>query len=75
VKRDERPNMKELAMELEQIRKIETHSGVNAQLNLDEAEHIDGVTSNAYENGGSSSTTAGFDSMKENVMLALGDGR
>ncbi|XP_059454779.1 putative wall-associated receptor kinase-like 16 [Corylus avellana] len=75
VKGDERPSMKELAMELEQIRKIEMHLWVNAQSNLEEAKHLDGVTSNAYENGGSSSTTAGFDSMKDNVMLALGDGR
>ncbi|XP_059454881.1 wall-associated receptor kinase 5-like [Corylus avellana] len=75
VKGDERPSMKELAMELEQIRKIEAHLWVNAQTNLEGAEHLDGVTSNAYENGGSSNTTAGFDSMKDNVMLALGDGR
>jgi serine/threonine protein kinase len=75
VKGDERPSMKELAMELEQIRKIETHLWVNAQSNPQEAEHLDGVISNAYENGGSSSTTAGFDSMEDNVMLALGDGR
>ena len=41
----------------------------------EKAKHVDGVTSNAYENGGSSSTTVGFDSMKDNVMLALGDGK
>ncbi|KAE8100172.1 hypothetical protein FH972_018097 [Carpinus fangiana] len=75
VKGDERPSMKELAMELEQIRKIEMHLGVNAQSNPQEAEHLDGVTSNAYENGGSSNTTAGFDSMKDNIMLTLGNGR
>jgi serine/threonine protein kinase len=75
VKGDERSSMKELAMELEQIRMIETHLWVNAQSNMEEAEHLHGVTSNAYENGGSSSTTAGFDSMKDNVMSALGDGR
>jgi hypothetical protein len=48
---------------------------INAQSNLQEAEHLNGVTSNAYENGGTSSTTAGFDSLKDNIMLALGDGR
>jgi serine/threonine protein kinase len=59
VKGDERPSMKELAMELEQIKKMETHFWVNAQSNLEKAEHLHGVTSNAYENGGSSSSTAG----------------
>ncbi|KAE8100175.1 hypothetical protein FH972_018100 [Carpinus fangiana] len=62
VKGDERPSMKGLAMELERIRKIEsTQLWVNAQSNMEKAEHLDG----AYENGGSS-TTAGFDSMKDN---------
>ncbi|KAE8100171.1 hypothetical protein FH972_018096 [Carpinus fangiana] len=75
VKGDERPSMKELALELEQIRMIETHLWVNAQSNLEEAKHLHGVTSDAYENGGSSGTTAAFDSMKDNVMSTLGDGR
>jgi hypothetical protein len=72
---DERPTMKEVAMKLEQIRKIETHLRVNAQSNLEEAKHLHNVASNAYECGGSSSTTIGYDSMNDHVMSALGDGR
>ena len=75
VKGDERPSMKEVAMKLEQIKKIETHSWVNAQSNLEAAKHLHSVTSDAYECGGSSSTTIGYDSMNDHVMLALGDGR
>jgi len=40
VKGDERPTMKEVAMELEGIRKTETHSWVSVQSNLEEAEHL-----------------------------------
>jgi serine/threonine protein kinase len=75
VKRDERPTMKEVAMKLEQIRKIETHSRVNAQSNLEEAKHLHSVASDAYECGGSSSTTIGYDSMNDHVTSAFGDGR
>jgi serine/threonine protein kinase len=75
VKGDERPTMKEVAMELEGIRKTETHSWVSIQSNLEEAEHLLGETSHTYEHGGHSSRTAGYDSMNDQVTLALGDGR
>jgi len=75
VKGDERPTMKEVAMELEGIRKTETHSWVSVQSNLEEAEHLLGETSHAYEQGGRSSKTVGYDSMNDQVTLALGDGR
>ncbi|XP_059454880.1 wall-associated receptor kinase 2-like [Corylus avellana] len=75
VKGDERPSMQEVAMKLERIRKIETHSRVNAQSNVEEAKHLRSVTSDSYECGGSSSTTIGYDSMNDHVTLALGDGR
>jgi len=75
VKGDERPTMKEVAMELEGIRKTETHSWVSVQTNLEEAEHLLGETSHAYEHGGRSSKTVGYDSMNDQVTLALGDGR
>jgi len=75
VKGDERPTMKEVAMELEGIRKTETHSWVSVQSNLEEAEHLLGETSHAYEHGGRSSRTVGYDSMNDQVTLAVGDGR
>jgi serine/threonine protein kinase len=76
VKGDERPTMKEVAMELEGIRKTETHSWVNnVQSNPEEVEHLLGETSDSYECGGSSSRTVVYDSMNNHVTLALGDGR
>jgi len=64
VKGDERPSMKEVAMELDRIRKIETHSWIIAQSNLEEAEHLLGKTSDAYKYGGTSSTTTGYESIR-----------
>jgi hypothetical protein len=75
VKGDERPSMKEVTTELERIRKTEMHLRVNAQSNLEEAEHLHVETSDTYKYSGTSSTTAGHDSMKDHVTLALGDGR
>jgi len=75
VKGDERPSMKEVTIELERLRKMEMHSWVNAQSNLEEAKHLHVETSDAYKYSGTSSTTAGYDSMKDHVTLALGDGR
>jgi serine/threonine protein kinase len=75
LKGNERPSMKEVAMELDRIRKIETHSWIIAQSNLEEAEHLLGKTSDAYKYGGTSRTAAGYESMKDHVTLALGDGR
>ncbi|KAE7997212.1 hypothetical protein FH972_001866 [Carpinus fangiana] len=57
VKGDERPTMKEVAMELELLRKTKTHPWVNVQSNLEEAEHMLGETYDAYEYGGRSSST------------------
>ncbi|XP_059453792.1 wall-associated receptor kinase 2-like [Corylus avellana] len=75
VKGDERPTMKELATELEGIRKTETHSWVNAQSNLEEAEHLLGETSHAYDYSERSSSIVGYDSINDQVTLAWGDGR
>jgi serine/threonine protein kinase len=72
VKGDERPSMKEVAIELERIRKTKMHSSVNAQSNLEEAEHLHGETSNAYEYDGTSSTIAGYDSMEGPCNICLG---
>jgi hypothetical protein len=58
VKGDERPSMKEVPMELERIRKIEMHSLIIAQSNLEEAEYLHCKTSDAYEYCRTSSTTA-----------------
>jgi hypothetical protein len=74
-KGDGRPTMKEVAIELEGIRKTETHSWVSVQSNVEEAEHLLGETSHAFKYGGSNSRAAGYDSMNDHETLALGDGR
>lgn len=74
VKGEERPTMKDVAMELAGIRKMETHPWVDFGETLEETEHLLGETSGAYKHSSSSKTT-GYDSMNNHVALALGDGR
>ncbi|KAE8021955.1 hypothetical protein FH972_007801 [Carpinus fangiana] len=74
-KGDERPTMKEVAIELDGIRKTETHLWVSVQSNVEEAEHLLGETSHAFKYSGSNSRAAGYDSMNDHESLALGDGR
>jgi serine/threonine protein kinase len=74
-KGDDRPTMKEVAIELEGIRKTETHSWVSVQSNVEEAEHLLGETSHSFKYGESNSRAAGYDSMNDHETLALGDGR
>nr|XP_023920718.1 putative wall-associated receptor kinase-like 16 [Quercus suber] len=74
VKGEERPTMKDVAMELAGIRKMEMHPWVDVGENLEETEHLLGETSGAYKHSSGSKTT-GYDSMNNHVILALGDGR
>ncbi|KAK7828287.1 wall-associated receptor kinase 2, partial [Quercus suber] len=62
VKGEERPTMKDVAMELAGIRKMEMHPWVDVGENLEETEHLLGETSGAYKHSSSSKTT-GYDSM------------
>ncbi|KAG2665798.1 hypothetical protein I3760_15G025100 [Carya illinoinensis] len=78
VKGNERPTMREVAMELEGIRKIQKHPWVNLEANSEEVEHLLGETCEANKYGESSSTiTTGYHhSMNiERGTSALGDGR
>ncbi|KAK7833110.1 putative wall-associated receptor kinase-like 13, partial [Quercus suber] len=72
VKGEERPTMKDVAMELAGIRKMETHPWVDFGETLEETEHLLGETSGEHS---SSSKTTGYDSMNNHVILGLGDGR
>ena len=74
VKGEERPTMKDVAMELTGIRRMEMHPWVDVGETLEETEHLLGETSGAYKHSSSSKTT-GYDSMNNHVLLALGDGR
>lgn len=74
VKGEERPTMKDVAMELTGIRRMEMHPWVDVGETLEETEHLLGETSGAYKHSSSSKTT-GYDSMNNQELLALGDGR
>ncbi|KAL2318421.1 hypothetical protein Fmac_032297 [Flemingia macrophylla] len=74
---DERPSMKEVAMELEGIRLMEKHPWFNAGQNLEETQHLLYETStNVYELGNSSiHQYSGYDSVRDHALDALDDGR
>ncbi|KAL0007376.1 hypothetical protein SO802_008878 [Lithocarpus litseifolius] len=72
---EDRPNMKEVAMELQGLRKMEKHLWVNVGSNLGETEHLLGGPSDSREYDVSNKITTGYDSVKHHVMLAFDDGR
>ncbi|KAB1207012.1 Wall-associated receptor kinase 2 [Morella rubra] len=75
LKGEERPTMKEVAMELEGIRKTGRHPWVNVKSNPEEVERLLGETSDTYIHGESSlRSTAGFDSINDLITLTVGDG-
>ncbi|KAM1573391.1 hypothetical protein FF1_043244 [Malus domestica] len=76
VKGEERPTMKEVAMELEGLRRMVMHPWVNNNSNLEETESLLGGISMetiSYEGGGESSS--GFHNMRNHVVLPVCDGR
>ncbi|KAG4958465.1 hypothetical protein AAZX31_13G022600 [Glycine max] len=74
---EERPSMKEVAMELEGIRIMEKHPWINTDQNVEETQHLlHEASSSIYELGDSSSHQyAGYDSIRDHVLIALDDGR
>ncbi|XP_059659784.1 wall-associated receptor kinase 2-like [Cornus florida] len=77
VKGEERPTMKEVAMELEGLRMVEKHPRVDiAVLDFEETESSSlGERSDAYEYGGGGATNGKFDSSTEHVVLPIDGGR
>ncbi|KAL7226775.1 hypothetical protein ACSBR1_021779 [Camellia fascicularis] len=82
VKREDRPTMKEVAMELEGliIKKMKKHPWVKIDLNGEESEHLFHRKLSGYEFGGcttsSNNTIAtGYDSVREHMMLPMNGGR
>ncbi|EEF42063.1 wall-associated kinase, putative [Ricinus communis] len=73
VKGEERPSMKEVATELEGLRKMEVHSWF--QVNPEETEYLLSQNSNDLGHGNVSSASAADDSMKDRVVSSVGDGR
>ncbi|KAI4323908.1 hypothetical protein L6164_023481 [Bauhinia variegata] len=75
---EERPSMKEVAMELEGIRMMNKHpwGNSNIELNLEETEYLLHDKSGVYEYGDSSSHhNTGYDSIRDQVLIPLDDGR
>ncbi|XVF78866.1 hypothetical protein PTKIN_Ptkin14bG0171900 [Pterospermum kingtungense] len=73
VKGEERPTMKEVAMELEGLRVMVKHPWVNDESHLEETEYLLGEPSEKAGPSGSISVT--HDSMRNHVMLQVRDGR
>lgn len=64
---DDRPSMKEVAMELEGLRITEKHPWVNEEvMNMEEIEYLLAETSNAYDG---SITTSAYDSIRDHAAL------
>ncbi|KAJ0086739.1 hypothetical protein Patl1_08221 [Pistacia atlantica] len=74
VKGEERPPMRELAMELKGLRMMHKHSWDNA-VNPEETESLLCGTSEAYKSGDDSSITARYDSITGQVVALDVDGR
>ncbi|XP_075646905.1 wall-associated receptor kinase 1-like [Castanea sativa] len=75
LKGEDRPNMKEVAMKLQGLRKMEKHSWVNVGSNLEETEYLLGGPSDSREYDVNNKITTGYDSVKHHIMLAFDDGR
>ncbi|THG21028.1 hypothetical protein TEA_015126 [Camellia sinensis var. sinensis] len=76
VKGDERPTMKEVAMELEGLRMMEKNSWLNGKKNLEETQYLLGdQLSDAYSGGTSMSNSAACDGIANHVMSPFHSGR
>ncbi|KAF8030853.1 hypothetical protein BT93_D0133 [Corymbia citriodora subsp. variegata] len=77
LKGEERPTMKEVAIELDGIRTMANHPWVNLDLNLEETVHLLGKMTDSIVSASSSNTTnTGYtDSMKNHVMPSVSSGR
>ncbi|XP_059631731.1 putative wall-associated receptor kinase-like 16 isoform X2 [Cornus florida] len=74
LKGEERPTMREVAAELEGLRKMERHGWVGAGVNSEEREYLL-RESEDHGYGGGGNTTAGYDSIKDQVLISVGGPR
>lgn len=77
VKGEERPTMKEVAMELEGLRIMVKHPWVNDKSNLEETDYLlrESSESDAVSFGVSKSMSGGYDSTRNHVIENVRDGR
>ncbi|KAK3218132.1 hypothetical protein Dsin_012102 [Dipteronia sinensis] len=74
VKGEERPTMKEVAMELEGLRRMNKHLWDNVEVNIEETEHLLSETSYACNYGDVSNSTAAYNSMKDHALVSFDGG-
>ncbi|KAK4391240.1 Wall-associated receptor kinase [Sesamum angolense] len=76
VRGDDRPSMKEVAMELEGLRLGGKHSWVQNECNAEEMESLLGEGYNGhFIDGDGDSTSVGFDSLRSHDVLQMSGGR
>ncbi|XP_059631722.1 wall-associated receptor kinase 2-like [Cornus florida] len=75
VNGEERPTMKEVAMELEGLKMMEKHPWVNDELKSEETEYLLGDASDTYRFGVTGNTTGAYDSTREHIALQIDGGR
>ncbi|CAN6583313.1 unnamed protein product [Malus baccata var. baccata] len=76
VKGEERPTMKEVAMELEGLRRMVMHPWVNHNSNLEETESLlGGISMETISCEGGGESSSGFHNMRNHVVLPVSDGR
>ncbi|XP_075664767.1 putative wall-associated receptor kinase-like 16 [Castanea sativa] len=75
LKGEDRPTMKDVAMELEGLRKMEKHSWVNINSNFEETEHLIAETSDSSKYDVRSKSIEVYDSVRDHVLLDFDDGR
>ncbi|KAL4596056.1 hypothetical protein ACB092_12G136700 [Castanea dentata] len=73
---EDRPSMKEVAIELEGLKSMEKHSSGSIDINTKKTEYLLSATSHSFEiEGCSTSTTAEYDSMKDQLLKLVDNGR
>ncbi|KAL2318407.1 hypothetical protein Fmac_032283 [Flemingia macrophylla] len=75
---EERPSMKEVAIESDAIRQMEKHPWINRDQNLEETQYLlHESSSTIYEHGKDSCShqNTGYDSIRDRTLIALDNGR
>ncbi|KAH6789034.1 hypothetical protein C2S51_004040 [Perilla frutescens var. frutescens] len=75
VRGDDRPSMKEVAMELEGLRVGGKHSWIRTEHVEEDKESLLGEGFEAFMNGGGSSGSVGFDSLRDDAIRPADGGR
>ena len=74
LKGEDRPTMKEVATELEGLRRMEKHSWVNADFNSEETDHLLVGTSNSSKYDVRNNSIDIYDSIKDHIILDFDGG-